>query len=471
MTATLLAPTLSPHRPPPPAKWEGFSLDVREAFAGAFDVHVGIDIGKEFHWWVATRPGGSRTRAVKLYVGRAEFTALDDQLTALYPDVPRHGMLVGVEPAGNYGDTLEAFLKEKGYRVVRVLPSVTKRFKEAEDNSPRKDDKKDAAQVCKLVGQGYFVESITHDEYHVTLRILASEYHRLTKEHTALKNGLISALDTGFTELLPSFSDIDKKTVQAILQRWPLAQDFAAVPLEEVYSLVKKVSRNQVKEAEIRALHETARTSVALRTAPKARRAQIARYLERRAIVVAQRDAVEARLGELVAQHPGATALLTIPEVNVGCAGILLAEIGDPTTFKVGEQVIKLAGMNLARSTSGISVRGRVRQTKRGRPMLRRQFFLLAGRWCLKRGMYRALYEKMLARGMPKPKAVCAIARKLAPLILAILKSGEAFDADRWYRTHPGIERPAPKATAAKPRKRKATAQKAAAIAKLTAGT
>ena len=469
MTSTLLAPAPSSHRPPPPDRWDGYSAEVREAFAKAFDVHVGVDIGKEFHKWVATRVGGTRTRAFKVHVTRKDFAAMEAQLHDLYPEVSRDRILIGVEPAGNYGDTLEAFLKAKGYRVIRVLPSVTKRFKEAEDNSPRKDDAKDAAQVCKLIGQGYFVESITHDEYHVTLRILASEYHRLTKEHTALKNAVTSALDTGFTELLPSFSDFDKKTVQVILARWPLAQDFADAPLEDVLPVIKAASRNQIKPAEVQALHEAARTSVALRSAPEARRAQIARYLARRAVVTAQRDAVEARLGELVAQHPGATALLTIPEVNVACAGILLAEIGDPQSFRVGEQVIKLAGMNLAGRTSGVSVRGRVRQTKRGRPMLRRQFYLLAGRWSQKRGLYRALYDKMLAKGKPKTMAVCAIARKLAPLILAILKSGEAFDADRWYRSHPEIERPAPSATPTKPRKRKATAQKAAAIAKLTA--
>jgi hypothetical protein len=48
-------------------------------------------------------------------------------------------------------------LAQRGYVVVNVLAAHTKASKEIEDNNPRKDDAKDAAQVCKLVGDGIFV--------------------------------------------------------------------------------------------------------------------------------------------------------------------------------------------------------------------------------------------------------------------------------------------------------------------------
>ncbi len=64
--------------------------------------------------------------------------------------------------------------------------------------------------------------------------------------------------------------------------------------------------------------------------------------------------------------------------------------------------------------------------------MLRRQLFLLAGRWCQPRGLYRAEYEAMLARGVPRTKAVCTLARKLVPVLLCVMQTGAAFDAARW---------------------------------------
>jgi hypothetical protein len=125
-----------------------------------------------------------------------------------------------------------------------------------------------------------------------------------------------------------------------------------------------------------------------------------------------------------------------MPEVSVVCAATLLAELGTPETFQSARQVLKLAGMNLAGRSSGMSVRGRVKQTKRGRPLLRRELFLLAGRWCQRRGLARPLYEAMRTRGLSKTAAVCAVARKLVPVVLHILKTGVAFDEARWLASH-----------------------------------
>jgi hypothetical protein len=38
----------------------------------------------------------------------------------------------------------------------------------------------------------------------------------------------------------------------------------------------------------------------------------------------------------------------------------------------------------------------------------------------------------MRSRGLAKPEAVCAVARKLVPVVLRILKTGAAFDEARW---------------------------------------
>lgn len=53
-----------------------------------------------------------------------------------------------------------------GYPVVSVLPSVTKKSKEMEDNSPLKNDQKDVSLICKLIGEGKFVTvlALLHSE-------------------------------------------------------------------------------------------------------------------------------------------------------------------------------------------------------------------------------------------------------------------------------------------------------------------
>jgi hypothetical protein len=54
-------------------------------------------------------------------------------------------------------------------------------------------------------------------------------------------------------------------------------------------------------------------------------------------------------------------------------------------------------------------------------------------RWCSSRGLYREQYLAMIARnGGLRKKAVCAMARKLTPLILHILQTGEPFNEATW---------------------------------------
>jgi transposase len=121
--------------------------------------------------------------------------------------------------------------------------------------------------------------------------------------------------------------------------------------------------------------------------------------------------------------------------VSAVCAATLVAELGTPQDYAHYRQVLKLGGMNLVHHSSG--QRGPTAvpkwQSKRGRPMLRRQLFLLAGRWCQPRGLYREHYLALKARnGNLRTHAICTVARKLVPMLLRIMQTGESFDLHRW---------------------------------------
>src|SRR5262249_14122087 len=154
--------------------------DDKYLYARSFSVHVGVDTAKKFHVLVARGPDGRRTKPHKVLVSRDGFEATDAHLTNLFPEVPREKMLVGLEFAGHHGFTFAHDLARRGYPVVNVLPSVTKKTKEIEDNSPLKTDAKDAALIAKLVGDGSFVRFPFLDDVYVEMRLLATERHRLS---------------------------------------------------------------------------------------------------------------------------------------------------------------------------------------------------------------------------------------------------------------------------------------------------
>jgi hypothetical protein len=211
------------------------TADEKSAYAHTFPVHVGVDTGKSFHKLVARGADGRRTKALTVPVSRAGFDAADAYLATLFPSVPRERILVGIEFAGHHGFTLGHDLRRRGYVIVNVLPSVTKRFKEVEDNSPRKDDAKDAAQICKLLEAGLFVGFPALDELAAELRLLTTERQRLTVDETRLRNRLLSVLDLAWPEFAGFFCTIAKPTALALLGQWPLPRDLAGATPRTVH--------------------------------------------------------------------------------------------------------------------------------------------------------------------------------------------------------------------------------------------
>lgn len=410
------------------------SPDEKEEYARGFPVHVGVDTAKAFHVLVARGPDRKRSAPRRVEVSRDSFEAAHQFLTERFPAVPPSQVLVGLEFAGHHGHTFAAFLKAKGYAVVSVLPSITKKHKEDEDNSPLKTDQKDAALICKLVGEGRFV-SFTHlDDTFARLRSLAMQRHRLSVEGVRYRNRLQGLLDVVWPEFADGFSVISAPTALAILRKWPLPADFVAAPLATVRAVAHRASLGHYGPKKLQALREAAATSVGMTSAPEARRQEIWDLLGRWELLGRQLKAVEERMDEQVAAYGPARALVSIPELGSVGAVTLLSELGALDDYEHHRQILKLAGMNLVGSDSG-SYKGRRRQSKRGRPLLRRQLFLLATRWCKKRGLYRAQYEAMMARnGGSKIKAIAALARKLTPLILEIAKTEQPFDREKWMR-------------------------------------
>jgi transposase len=182
------------------------------------------------------------------------------------------------------------------------------------------------------------------------------------------------------------FSTLAKHTPIGLLERWPLPEDLLAAHKATVRAYARKISKGKFVTERFERLYTSAQQTIALPQATAERRMEIQATLARWRLVRKQMVEAEARISELMARLSSAQALLTVPEVSAVCAATILAELGTPHDYAHPRQVLKLAGMNLIEKSSGSS-QGRRRQSKRGRPMLRRQLFLLAGRWCQRRAL------------------------------------------------------------------------------------
>ena len=134
-------------------------------------------------------------------------------------------------------------------------------------------------------------------------------------------------------------------------------------------------------------------------------------------------------------QHiPCSQNLLSIRGVGVITIAGLIGEVGDFTSFRTFKELEKLAGLNLYEISSGAH-RGKRHISKRGRPLMRKLLYCATLNTVRTNGIMYHPYHRLLDSGMPKMKAVVAIARKLLRLIYALVRDNTMFDGVHYSKT------------------------------------
>jgi len=104
-----------------------------------------------------------------------------------------------------------------------------------------------------------------------------------------------------------------------------------------------------------------------------------------------------------------------------------------PADMSVREWVA-FAGLDVRHCESGRSVARPGRISKQGNARLRRALCMPAQVAIRHEPHVSAFYKKLLARGKPKMVAVVAVMRKLLHAIYGMLKHGQNFDGQKFYR-------------------------------------
>ena len=94
----------------------------------------------------------------------------------------------------------------------------------------------------------------------------------------------------------------------------------------------------------------------------------------------------------------------------------LIGEVGNFEAFSTIAEIMKLAGLDLYEVSSG-NHRGRHHISKRGRALMRKLLYFAALSVVRKKGIMHEDYQKMLARGMPKIKALVHISQAFTTCI------------------------------------------------------
>lgn len=125
--------------------------------------------------------------------------------------------------------------------------------------------------------------------------------------------------------------------------------------------------------------------------------------------------------------------LLSIPGIGKKTAMILISSSNAFRSFESFRQLSAFYGLSPCEHTSGVSVKGRSRITKKGNPYIRKHLFMCSFTACEHNKACKALYERIINKGKSKKLALIAVCNKLLKQSFAIAKSGVTYNQE--YRS------------------------------------
>lgn len=395
---------------------------------------VGIDVAKQRHVSRCVNfRGESLSKPFQFENTKEGFRRLLDSLRSLMKNSGCTEILVGMEPTGVYWLPLAYWLQRQGIKVVQVSCLAVHRSKELDDNSPTKNDNKDALVIARLVKDARFTEVHLPQGDYADLRNLTILRGQLKEKKKQLLCQIRAWLTRFFPEFESVFDDLDRIAAQVALRQFPLPTDVLALGEEKVGQAFRQATRGRVWRSHALALVEAAHDSVGLTTGLASGRLQLECLLDLLNLLQRQIDQVEEQLVATFSALPVAALLLTIPGLSPVMAAVLVAELGDLRRFRHPKQLQKMAGLALRESSSG-SHQGLKRINKRGRRRLRATLYLIVLGLVHHDPIFKALHQRLKSRPvrpLTGKQSIVALCTKFLGLLFAIVKNQQPYDPER----------------------------------------
>ena len=387
---------------------------------------VAVDIGKVTPTGYCRCPRGRETKVFEFSNNAEGFKRLWDHICWFRVANHLEEVVVGFESTGAYGEPLVNYLRKKPVKLVQVNPLHTKRLKELQGNSPGKTDQKDPKVIADIIELGHSLTVVIPEGAAAELRRLTQARERSVRRRTALFNQLQDLVFVIFPEFLQAIVDIKSRSARYVLRHYPTPQEMVKCSVEALASILRRVSHGKLGKELAQALYEGARDSVGIGEGQKEivfEIQEVLSWIESTEQFIAK---VEQEMAKRLEQIPYSPLLLSVKGIGKVTVAGLIGEVGDFRQFHAGSEMLKLAGLDLFEISSG-QHQGNRHISKRGRPLLRKLLFFAAINTVRKGGVMQALYQKYLQRGMPKIKALVAIARKLLRILFALVRDHSQY--------------------------------------------
>jgi transposase len=380
-----------------------------------------VDVSKAKHTGYYRCPDGTDVDSFEFFNNGRGFAQFWERISWAMKNYNLENVVIGIESTGPYGEPLLHYFHKKPVRLVQVNPVHSKRLKELHGNSPNKTDQKDPKVIADIIALGHALTVIIPEGAAAELRRLTQARERCVQRRTALYNQLQQLVFLLFPEFLAVMKNVKTKSGHYLLKHLLTPKNVVAYGLEPLTLLLRKKSYGKLGIERATDLYTAAKESVGIDHGQEGLIFEIQNILE---MIEASNQfvaEVEQKMTYHLEKIPYSQFILSMKGIGTVTAGGLIGEVGDFNQFGTISEITKLAGLDLFEMSSG-KHKGNRRISKRGRPLLRKLLFNAAMNMVSRHGIMRQTYQGYLERGMPKMKALVAIARKLLRIIFALVR-------------------------------------------------
>jgi transposase len=384
---------------------------------------IGADVAKQTHVARAVDVRGIELGKDCVFEnngeGLAKLTAWMKELSQTHE---KTDILFGVEPTGHYWFPLAAFLKEQGIEIVIVNPHHVNKSKELEDNSQTKSDYKDAKVIADLVRNGKYSEPNFPTKEYAELRILMNFREKVMVGLNQVKARIANWFDRYFPEYPQVFKDWEGKASLMTMRQFPTPEEIVSIGARGVLTHWKTEVKRGIGIKRAEQLYAAATASIGLTEGLAAARIELTALLQQYDLFCKQDETIMAKVQQILETIPGTTQMLSIPGIGVLSVAGFLAEVGDLSNYEHGQQIIRLAGLNLTENSSGIR-KGKTGISKRGRSRLRGLLFRCMLPMVAKNEEFKALHKYYTTRShnpLKKKQSIIALCGKLIRVLYTL---------------------------------------------------
>lgn len=395
---------------------------------------VGIDIAKDKHVARAQDDRGYEFGKRLFFENRIHgFEKLLEWVKRHQQENNKTHVIFGVEPTGHYWLSLAYYLRANGFDFVLVNPMHVKKSKELDDNSPTKNDTKDARVIAQLVKDGRYSVPNLLDGIYAELREGVKLREQLSKQLMIIEGRIQNNIQRYFPEFLDVFKCWNGKAAMCTLRLFPFPNDLRNMTPEDVLMKWKPFVNRGVGIKRATKLVETAKKSVGIEVGLRFGKREIHSLLDQYELYREQLAELEQELEELVLTIPGAQKMMNIKGVGAMTVATFFAEVGDINNYSHPQQLVKMAGLSLREHSSG-KYKGQTRIDKRGRKRLRKSLYLAIRPLVRYNPAFRALHEYYTTRPnrpLKKQQSLIALCGKLLRVLFVIGKKQCEFDENK----------------------------------------